>query len=143
MSLTTKIVAGGFVGALLVVAIASWDAAKGRAPETESPLLLAVLQASDQRTCTRDATALIAPLLPVGMERATAERLIRAATVTPPRPLFWSVVPEDSITQGAEVLRFTRVLRYTIFGNHRLSGEVRFENGAVSGVTAQVACAFG
>jgi hypothetical protein len=143
MNLTARIVATAFVTAIAALAIASWDIARGRAPETASPLMQALLADPENRTCDRDVSALVGRFVPQGMTVEAAERLLREASVTPPQPWFWSPAPEDRLEASSEGLSFTRVLRYTAFGNHRIAGMVRIGDGRVERITARSVCAFG
>ncbi len=143
MKLIPRLVAVGFVGSIAALAIASWDVARGRAPDTSSPLIVALLTAPEARTCTRDGSAAVAAHLKPGMPREEALATLRQATVSAPSPWFWTPRSEDSLTEQPGRIDFVRVMRYTAFGNHRVSGSVLLQDGAVAEVKARIACAFG
>jgi aspartate aminotransferase len=81
--------------------------------------------------------------LPVGTPREAALGVLSAAVVVPPRPWFWQPAAEDSTRQQGSEVGFVRAIRYTAFGNQKVSGTLRLENGVVVAVSGQVVCAFG
>ncbi len=141
--LVPRLVAVAFVTAVLVLAVASWDIARGRAPDTTSALIADLLQTPENRRCSRDATDVVARYFPVGMTRAAAALVLDTATIATPHPWFWTPKNEDAVTDTGAALGFTRTIRYTAFGNQKVTGEVAFENGLVGSVGAKVVCAFG
>jgi hypothetical protein len=143
MSLTSRIVAGAFIGAVVVLGIASWDIARGRAPETASPLIISVLNTPEDRRCARDVSAVVARYVRPGMARGEAESLLAAATVAAPNPWFWTPVREDRLESLPDRIRFTRTIRFTAFGNQKVDGEAMLEADVVRAVSARTVCAFG
>jgi hypothetical protein len=143
MNLTARIVAAAFVSAVAALAVASWDIARGRAPETASPLMQALLADPENRTCDRDVSALVARFVSPGMTVEAARGVLSEARVAAPSPWFWTPASEDRLEPSSEGLSFTRVLRYTAFGNHRITGLVRIGDGRVEQVIARSVCAFG
>jgi hypothetical protein len=143
MSRTSRIVAGTFIGAVAVLGIASWDIARGRAPETASPLIIAVLNTPEDRRCARDVSTVVGRYLTPGMARREAENLLAAATVAAPAPWFWTPVREDRLESLPDRIRFTRTMRFTAFGNQKVEGEAVLDGDAVRSVTARTVCAFG
>ncbi len=143
MKLIPRLVAIGFVGSISALAIASWDVARGRVPDTESPLIIALLTAPEARTCTRDASQGVATFLKPGMSRADVLAVLQQAVVSKPVPWFWTPRTEDSITEQSGSIDFVRVMRYTAFGNHKVSGTVNLGDNVLVDVKARVACAFG
>ncbi len=143
--LVPRLVAAAFLGTIAVLAIASWDVARGRVPETDSPLLLDVLNSKEDRTCTRDLPDLAAKHFPKGMAEAEARALLAAARVNPPSPWFWTPKPEDRISPAGVPgdLTFVRTLRYTPFGNHHVNGALTLADGKVTGARLRVICALG
>ncbi|MCX7341745.1 MAG: hypothetical protein NT037_14715 [Hyphomicrobiales bacterium] len=143
--LVPRMVAAAFLGTIAVLAIASWDVARGRVPETESPLLLDVLNSKEDRTCTRDLPDLAAKHFPKGMAEAEARTLLGTARVTPPAPWFWRPKAEDQISPAGSPgdLSFVRTLRYTPFGNHHVNGALTLADGKVTGARLRVVCALG
>ncbi len=143
MNLTARIVAAAFFSAVAALAVASWDIARGRVPETASPLMQALLADPENSTCDRDVSGLMARFVTPGMSAEAAQAVLSEARVIAPRPWFWTPVMEDRLEPSSEGLRFTRVLRYTAFGNHRVTGMVHIGDGRVEKVTARSVCAFG
>ena len=143
MKLIPRLVAIGFVGSISALAIASWDVARGRVPDTVSPLIIDLLTTPDARTCTRDASRAVGAFLKPGMPRADVIALLQEAVVARPVPWFWTPRMEDSITEQPGSIAFVRVMRYTAFGNHKVSGTVNLRDNMLADVTARVACAFG
>ncbi len=142
MKLIPRIVGAVFLAAVIALGVASWDVARGRVPETRSALLLDVLESPDDRICTRDASAIAARHIKPGMSRAEALDVLGKATVVPPKPLFWTVKPQDALADQGASIAFTRVARYTAFGNHVLTGAVALEGDAVRSVSARSICPF-
>lgn len=141
--LVQRIVATAFMLGVTVLGVASWDVASGRVPETSSPLLLAVLNDAENRTCTRDLPTLAARFFPAGMSEGEARALLTAAIVTPPRPWFWRAKSDDAITATPDGFSFVRTLRYTPFGNHQVSGVLGFQGGVITSSRLTVRCALG
>lgn len=143
--LVPRLVAAAFLGSIMVLAIASWDVARGRVPDTDSPLLLDVLNSKEDRTCTRDLPELADKHFPKGMTEESARALLAASIVAKPRPWFWTPKPEDrmSAVSAAGEMSFVRTLRYTPFGNHHVNGVVTFSGGRVTGAKLRVICALG
>lgn len=141
--LLPRLVAAAFAITIVALGLASWDIARGRAPETGSPMIVALLQEPDNRLCSRDVARTIAPFLRPGMARDQALAVLAAATVTPPRPWFWRPRIEDAVTAGEGAIGFVRTIRYTAFGNQTLRGEVSLAEGRVAVVTARLVCALG
>jgi hypothetical protein len=143
--LVPRLVATVFVGSIAVLALASWDVARGRVPETDSALLLDVLNSPENRTCTRDLPELAARYFPPGMTEAALMALLGNSTVKPPRPLTWSPKIEDAISAISQTgeISFVRTLRFTPFGNHHVNGIVTLVDGKVSGARLRVVCALG
>lgn len=143
--LIPRLVAIAFVGSIAVLAIASWDVAQGRVPDTDAPLLLDVLNSPENRTCSRSLPEIAAKYFPPGMSEAAMRALITASTVKPPRPWLWSPTIEDMISAASPSgeVSFVRTLRYTPFGNHHVNGVVTVIDGNVSGAKLRVVCALG
>jgi hypothetical protein len=144
-TLLPRLVAVAFVGAIAVLAFASWDVARGRVPETDAPLLLDVLNSPENRTCTRDLPELAAKYFPVGMGESAVRAIVAASTVKPPRPWSWTPKIEDTISVTAPngEISFVRTLRYTPFGNHHVNGTVTLAGGTVTASKLRVVCALG
>ena len=143
MKIIPRLVAIGFVGSILALAVASWDVARGRVPDTDSPLIIALLTTPEARTCTRDASQGVGIFLRPGLPRADVLALLQQAVVARPAPWFWTPRTEDSISEQPERIEFVRVMRYTAFGNHKVSGTVNLRDNMLVDVSARVACAFG
>ena len=141
--LVPRIVAVAFVGSITVLGVTSWDIARGRVPETASPLINDLLQTPENRRCSRDASDVLVRHMPVGTPREAALGVLSAAVVVPPRPWFWQPAAEDSTREQGSEVGFVRAIRYTAFGNQKVSGTLRLENGVVGAVSGQVVCAFG
>lgn len=141
--LLPRLVAAAFLIAVAALGLASWDIARGRAPETASPLVQDLLETPENRRCSRDAGEALRRHLPAGMARAEALRLLAGAVVTPPRPWFWTPVVEDRLFEETGRIRFTRVIRYTAFGNQKLTGEITLAEGLVQSASGEVVCALG
>ena len=97
----------------------------------------------DAEAGARSSADLLARHLPVGTPREAALGVLSAAVVVPPRPWFWQPAAEDSTRQQGSEVGFVRAIRYTAFGNQKVSGTLRLENGVVVAVSGQVVCAFG
>lgn len=140
-----KVVAAGFLLSIATLAIASWDLARGRSPDTNSPLLIAVLQTPDNRTCTRDLPGISARFFPAGQPAAEARALIDGATVVPPRPWFWTPKVEEmtEADPAGAFLRFQRTFQFTPFGSNVLTGALTFRDGRVATARLGVRCPFG
>ena len=143
MKLIPRLVAIGFVVSILVLGVASWDVARGRVPDTASPLIIALLTTPEARTCTRDASQGVAAFIKPGMARGDVLAVLQQAVVARPAPWFWTPRMEDSIREQPDSIEFVRVMRYTAFGNHKVSGKANLRDNVLVDVTARVACAFG
>ena len=141
--LVPRIVAVAFVTSIAALGIASWDIARGRVPDTASPLVLQLLETPENRRCSRDAAAELGKFLPVGMPKAAVIALLQNAQVGQPQPWFWRPMAEDALTEAADTISFTRVIRYTAFGNQKVAGEIGFDNQMLKSVAGRVVCAFG
>lgn len=143
--LIPRLVAAAFVGSITILALASWDVARGRVPETDAPLLLDVLNSPENRTCTRDLPELAARYFPAGMSEAAMRALVLASSVKPPRPWLWTPKSDDVMSAASPTgeVSFVRTLRYTPFGNHHVNGAVTLSDGKVTGAKLRVVCALG
>jgi hypothetical protein len=143
--LIPRLVAVAFVGSIAALALASWDVAQGRVPDTDAPLLLDVLNSPENRTCTRDLPELAQKHFPAGMSEADMRALLAASTVKPPRPWLWTPKSDDVVSAVGQTgdLRFVRTLRYTPFGNHHVDGALTLSDGKVTAARLRVVCALG
>ncbi|WP_254491570.1 hypothetical protein, partial [Salmonella enterica] len=77
---------------------------KGRIPQTRSALVSEVLSVTNGRECARDATEIVSRFIPVGTERAEAERKLTEITIDPPKPWFWTPAVENStVSEGNSI----------------------------------------
>jgi hypothetical protein len=143
MRALSKLMFAGFGLTIAALAVASWDVARGRAPDTASLLMLDALAGGDNRTCTRDASALVQRHVPPGLPAAEAEARLRAATIALPRAWFWTPASQDALEASETGLVFTRTVRASPFGNQLLRGLVVLEAGQVARVEARMICPFG
>lgn len=140
--LLPRIVAVAFVATVAILAIASWDVSRGRVPVTSSPLVEDLLRTPEERRCDRDVSAVVTRHLPVGMTRVEAIGVLERARVQAPEPWFWRPTRDDRIRdQGAEI-SFTRVIRFTSFGNQLVTGTVAMDGDQVRTVSARMTCPF-
>lgn len=137
-----RLIGIGFGLFALVCLVVSYDYARGRVPETESALVAEVLAATSARECGRDATEIVARHIPVGTERAEAERRLDAIAIRPPRPWFWRPRLETSTVWSGETLEGLRTIRATAFGNNLLRIHLSFSGGRVERLAAEVVCRF-
>ncbi len=137
-----QFIAIGFGLFALICGIVSMDYARGRVPETSSPLILDVLAGGAEKRCRRDVTDVAVKHLPAGMARADALRVINEATTELPRPWFWSPRRTDSVSERPDGITASRMMRATAFGNEQLLIELGIRDGKVDRVAAKVECAF-
>lgn len=134
------VIAFGLVA--VVGAVLTWDASKGRVPETSSTVIAAVLAATINKQCARDVSAALAPVLPVGMGRGPAETLLAAATIRLPRPWFWKPQRLDRTSIVGDKLEMRRTIKATVFGSETLILEANFTDDKLSALKARVECSF-
>ena len=134
------VIAFGLVA--VVGAILTWDASKGRVPETSSSVLAAVLGATINKQCARDVSAALTPVLPIGMARGQAETLLAAATIRMPQPWFWKPVRLDRTSIVGDRLEMRRTIKATIFGTETMILEANFAENKLAALKARVECSF-
>jgi hypothetical protein len=137
-----QIIAIGFAAFALACGIVSLDYARGRVPETSSPLILDVLAGGAEKRCRRDVSDVAVKSLPVGMTRPDALRVINEAMTELPRPWFWTPRRTDSVGERPDGITASRMMRATAFGNEQLLIELGIRDGKVERVAARVECAF-
>ena len=127
----------------LVCLVATYDYSKGRIPQTRSALVSEVLAVTNGRECARDATEIVSRFIPVGTERAEAERKLTEITIDPPRPWFWTPAVENSTVSEGNSIEALHTIKATAFGTNLLRIYLGFEDGKVKRVAAEVVCHFG
>lgn len=137
-----KLVAAAFLTTILVLAVASVDIARGQNVVTASPLVRELLRTSDERRCDLDVSAVVARQLAPGLSRREAKAALEAAVIEKPRPWFWTVTDDGSVTDAGAEIRFRRVIRHTAFGNQAVVGALAMEGDAVRRVSARMICPF-
>lgn len=142
MNTLTKVVGVAFVSAVAALAVASWDIARGRVPVTTSPLINGLLETPDQRTCSRDVSAVVARFIPPGLPRAEVRRVLEGARVEAPEPWFWKPAREENVIDAGAEIGFVRVMRFTAFGNQKVIGKVQMAGDQASSLTARMICPF-
>ncbi|WP_156323250.1 hypothetical protein [Bosea sp. AAP35] len=138
-----RLLAGGVILFALVCLVATLDFSRGRVPETTSPLVGDVLAATTARECGRDATEVVSRHLPAGIEQAAAESILKAATIVPPQPWFWTPVMETATTWTGDTLEALRTIKTTAFGTNLLRVHLTFGDGKLRRLAAEVVCRFG
>lgn len=139
-----RLIGIGFAVFAVVCLVATYDYSKGRIPETRSVLVQDVLSSSgNARECARDVTDVVSRLIPLGMERAEAERILAGATIDPPRPWFWKPDVENSTVSEGQTLEAMHTIKTTAFVSNLLRVYLSFEEGKVKRVAAEVICHFG
>lgn len=138
-----RLLAGGVILFALVCLVSTVDFSRGRVPETNSPLVGAVLAATTARECGRDATEVVSRHLPAGMEQAAAEAILNAATIVAPRPWFWTPAMETSTIWTGDTLEALRTIKTTAFGTNLLRVHMTFGDGKLRRLAAEVVCRFG
>jgi hypothetical protein len=138
-----RLIALGFALFALVCGIVSLDYARGRVPETESALILAVLGGGADKKCRRDVSAIVARHIQPGMPRGEAMAVISGVTVKLPQPWFWKASRTEALVDEVDRIRATRTLRATAFGNELLMMDIILKEGRVESLAARVECAFG
>lgn len=139
-----RLIGIGFAVFAVVCLVATYDYSKGRIPETRSALVQDVLASSgNARECARDVTDVVSRLIPLGMERAEAERILAGATIDPPRPWFWKPDVENSTVSEGQTLEAMHTIKTTAFVSNLLRVYLSFEEGKVKRVAAEVICHFG
>ncbi len=137
-----RLIGVGFGVFALICLIFTYDYSRGRLPETSSPMVAEVLAATTARDCGRDATEIVSRFLPLGMERAEAERVLDGASIVPPRPWFWSPNVETSTRWDGDSLEALRTIKVTAFGNNLLRIHLTLADGKVRRLAAEVVCRF-
>ncbi|MGL4976249.1 MAG: hypothetical protein ACRC56_13205 [Bosea sp. (in: a-proteobacteria)] len=137
-----RLVALAFGLVAVVGAVLTWDASKGRVPETSSTVIAAVLAATINKQCARDVSAALAPVLPLGIARGQAETLLAAATIRMPRPWFWKPQRLDRTSIVGDRLEMRRTIKATIFGSETLILEGNFAEDKLAALKARVECSF-
>jgi hypothetical protein len=137
-----RVIAFAFAAFALVCGVVSLDYARGRVPETASPLILDVLSGGADKQCRRDVTAEAARHIPPGMARAGALKVINEASITLPRPWFWTPGLTQRLVDEPERVQATRSLRATAFGNELLLLDIGLRQDRVVTLAAHVECAF-
>jgi hypothetical protein len=131
-----------FAAFALVALVASVDMARGRTPQTQSPLILDVLAGGAEKQCRRDVSTVVARHIRIGMSASEARGVIDAAAIVLPEPWFWRPSLTQGLSETAGGIKALRTLRATVFGNELLRLDIAISEGKVSGVKAQVECAF-
>ncbi len=127
----------------LVCLVATYDYSKGRIPQTRSALVSDVLEVTNGRECARDATDIVTRYIPVGTNRADAERVLSEVTIDPPKPWFWTPAVENSTVSEGTTIEALHTIKATAFGTNLLRIYLGFEDGKVKRVAAEVVCHFG
>lgn len=138
-----RLIAIGFAVFAVVCGVVSLDYARGRVPETTSPLILDILSEGVAKQCRRGVSAVVKRHIQPGMDRAAALQVISGAVIALPRPWFWRASLTESLADTPDRLQATRTLRATAFGNELLLIDLRLKDGRVDSVAAKVECAFG
>ena len=97
MSRKGRLLGVAFAVFALVCLVATYDYSKGRIPQTRSALVEEVLTVTNGRDCARDATDIVTRYIPVGTDRAEAERRLTEVSIDPPKPWFWTPAVENSV----------------------------------------------
>jgi hypothetical protein len=138
-----RLIAIGLAAFALICGVVSLDYARGRVPETSSQLILDVLASGVAKQCRRDATQAVQKHILPGMARADVLRVIDQVTIILPSPWFWKASVTQSLSDMPELVRATRTLRATAFGNELLLLDIIMKDGKVESMKARVECAFG
>lgn len=134
----------GFAVFAVVCLLATYDYSKGRITDTSSELVRDVLASSgNARECARDVTDVVSQRIPLGTERAEAERILAGATIDPPKPWFWTPDVENSTVSEGQTLEAMHTIKSTAFVSNLLRVYLSFEDGKVKRVAAEVICHFG
>lgn len=142
--LLPRIVAAAFLATILALALASWDIARGRVPETGSALVVDLLQMPENRRCSQDVSPVLTRHVRAGMTKVEAVAALKLAVVTPPSPWFWTPKVEDTVADRPDGgVEATRVIRYTAFGNQKLAARLDIGDGVVTKASGVVICPFG
>lgn len=126
----------------LICLFATYDFSRGRATDSDSPLVGELLSATKARECGRDATEIVARHLPIGMEQAEAEKVLAQTVIRPPAPWFWKPVNENSTVWNGDSLEALRTIKITAFGNQLLRLYLGFNDGKLHKLAAEVVCRF-
>lgn len=126
----------------LVCLFATFDFSRGRATETDSPLIGELLEATKARECGRDATGIVERYLPIGTGQAEAEKILAETVIRPPKPWFWKPVNENSTVSHGDSLEALRTIKITAFGNQVLRVYLGFSEGKLKRLAAEVICRF-
>ncbi|WP_332694599.1 hypothetical protein [Bosea sp. (in: a-proteobacteria)] len=126
----------------LVCLFATYDFSRGRATESDSPLVGDLLSATKARECGRDATEIVARYLPIGMGQAEAEKILAQTVIRAPTPWFWRPVNENSTVWNGDSLEALRTIKITAFGNQLLRLYLGFSDGKLHKLAAEVICRF-
>jgi hypothetical protein len=133
----------GFAAFAVVCLVATYDYSRGRIPDTRSTLVQEVLSSGNARECARDVTDIVSRQIPVGTERAEAERILAGATIDPPKPWFWTPDIENSTVSEGRTLEAIHTIKATAFVSNLLRVYLSFEDSKVKRVAAEVICHFG
>lgn len=134
----------GFAAFALICLVATYDYSRGRITDTRSELVRDALASSgNARECARDVTDVVSRHIPLGTERAEAERILAAATIDPPKPWFWTPDVENSTASEGQTLEAMHTIKATAFVSNLLRVYLSFEDGKVKRVAAEVICHFG
>ena len=138
-----RLIGIGFAAFAAVCLVATYDYSKGRITDTSSDLVRDVLASSgNARECARDVTDVVSRRIPIGTERAEAERILADATIDPPKPWFWTPDVENSTVSEGQTLEALRTIKATAFVSNLLRVYLSFDDGKVKRVAAEVICHF-